>query len=72
MRCDKKQPSNLGSSETTREAPLFKNQFDFSLYFQNALPDHIKITDVKFLQWFLVLVKVMVLLLFLKPIVALL
>jgi DNA-binding ferritin-like protein (Dps family) len=54
MRCDKKQPSNLGSSETTREAPLFKkSQFDFSLYFQNAQPDHIKITDVKFLQWFI-------------------
>jgi len=53
MRCDKKQPSNLGSSETTREAPLFKkSQFDFSLYFQNAQPDHIKITDIKFLQWF--------------------
>jgi hypothetical protein len=30
-----------------------KSQFDFSLYFQNALPDHIKITDVKFLQWFI-------------------
>jgi hypothetical protein len=25
----------------------------FSLYFQNAQPDHIKITDVKFLQWFI-------------------
>jgi hypothetical protein len=64
----KKQPSNLGSSET-REAPLFKNHS--LIYFQNAQPDHIKITDVKFLQWF-ILVKVMVLLLFLKPIVALL
>jgi hypothetical protein len=48
----KKQPSNLGSSETT--TPLFKKiTFDFSLYFQNAQPDHIKITDVKFLQWFI-------------------
>jgi hypothetical protein len=54
MRCDKKTTSNLGSSETTHEAPLFKkSQFDFSLYFQNAQPDHIKITDVKFLQWFI-------------------
>jgi hypothetical protein len=52
MRCDKKQPSNLGSSETTREAPLFKKSHLF-LYFQNAQPDHIKITDVKFLQWFI-------------------
>jgi hypothetical protein len=49
----KKQPSNLGSSETTREAPLFKkSQFDFSFIFK-TLPDHIKITDVKFLQWFI-------------------
>jgi hypothetical protein len=53
MRCDKKQPSNLGSSETTREAPLFKkSQFDFSLYFK-TLSQTIKITDVKFLQWFI-------------------
>jgi hypothetical protein len=72
MRCDKKQPSNLGSSET-REAPLFKkSQFDFSLYFQNAQPDHIKITDVKFLQWFIGFSEGDGSLLFLKPIVALL
>jgi hypothetical protein len=53
MRCDKKQPSNL-DPQRLHEAPLFKkSQFDFSLYFQNAQPDHIKITDVKFLQWFI-------------------
>jgi hypothetical protein len=35
MRCEKKQPSNLGSSETTREAPLFKkSQFDFLFIFK--------------------------------------
>jgi hypothetical protein len=52
MRCDKKQPSNLGSSETTREAYL-KNHNLIFLFIQNAQPDHIKITDVKFLQWFI-------------------
>ena len=50
MRCNK-QPSNLGSSETTREAPLI--DFDFHLYFQTAQPTHIKIKDSQFLQWFI-------------------
>lgn len=50
MRCTK-QPSNLGSSETTREAPLIN--FDFSSYFQTAQPDHIQLKDTKFLQWFI-------------------
>jgi DNA-binding ferritin-like protein (Dps family) len=54
MCCNKNQPSNLGSSETTREAPLFiTSKFDFSLYFKNAQPDHLKLNDVTFLQWFI-------------------
>jgi hypothetical protein len=68
MRCDKKTTLEFRILRDY-EAPLFKNHN--LIYFQNAQPDHIKITDVKFLQWF-ILVKVMVLLLFLKPIVALL
>jgi LAGLIDADG endonuclease len=54
MRCNKNQPSNLGSSENTSEAPLFKtSEFDFSLYFQNAQPSHVKVNDSLFLQWFI-------------------
>jgi hypothetical protein len=48
----KKQPRIWGLRDYTKHLYL-KSQFDFSLYFQNALPDHIKITDVKFLQWFI-------------------
>lgn len=54
MRCNINQPSNLGSSENTSEAPLFKtSEFDFSLYFQNAQPRHVKVNDSLFLQWFI-------------------
>lgn len=54
MRCNKNQPSNLESSENTSEAPLFKtSEFNFSLYFQNAQPSHVKVNDSLFLQWFI-------------------
>ena len=43
------QPSNLGSSETTREAPLD----NFDLYFNNFQPTHIKTKDSQFRQWFI-------------------
>nr|QWL15258.1 hypothetical protein [Ulva rigida] len=46
------QPSNIGSSETTREAPLNKNFF-FDNYFKNFKPEHIKLNDSLFLQWFI-------------------
>nr|YP_010835558.1 hypothetical protein NQY40_pgp085 [Ulva meridionalis]WFS80026.1 hypothetical protein [Ulva meridionalis] len=45
------EPSTIGSSETTREAPL-NNQFNFNYYFQNFKPKHIKINDYLFLEWF--------------------
>lgn len=45
------QPSNIGSSETTREAPL-SNQFNFNYYFKNFKPKHIKVNDHLFLEWF--------------------
>lgn len=45
------QPSNIGSSETTREAPL-SNQLNFNYYFKNFKPKHIKINDHSFLEWF--------------------
>jgi hypothetical protein len=73
MRCDKKTTLNLGSSETTRETPLFKNHnLIFLFIFKTLCQTTSKITDVKFLQWFIGFSEVMVLLLFLKPIVALL
>ena len=52
------QPSNLGSSETTREAPLEKKYtlaattFDFTVYFNHFKPQHIKANDSTFLEWF--------------------
>lgn len=46
------QPSNLVSSETTREAPLNKS-FDFNYYFYHFKPKHIKLNDYKFLEWFI-------------------
>jgi hypothetical protein len=47
------QPLKIGSSETTREAPLdFDNNFDFSLYLQTYQPQHKKNTSSKFLEWF--------------------
>jgi hypothetical protein len=54
MRCDKKTTLEFRILRDYTRSTLFKkSQFDFSLYFQNAQPDHIKITDVKFLQWFI-------------------
>ena len=46
------QPSNLGSSETTREAPLDKS-FYFNYYFNNFKPQHINLKDSTFLEWFI-------------------
>lgn len=46
------QPSNLVSSETTREAPLDKS-FYFNYYFNNFKPQHIKLNNSKFLEWFI-------------------
>ena len=46
------QPSNLVSSETTREAPL-NNSFYFNYYFNNFKPQHIKLNNSKFLEWFI-------------------
>lgn len=46
------QPSNLVSSETTREAPL-DNSFYFNYYFNNFKPQHIKLNNSKFLEWFI-------------------
>jgi hypothetical protein len=48
---------NLGSSETTREAPLThkqdeNNNFDFTEYIQNYAPSQIKDHDLRFLEWF--------------------
>lgn len=46
------QPSNIGSSETTREAPLNK-EFHFDYYFNNFKPKHIKLNNCLFLEWFI-------------------
>jgi hypothetical protein len=46
------QPSNLGSSETTREAPLHQS-FYFDYYFDHCKPEHIKSNDSTFLEWFI-------------------
>jgi hypothetical protein len=54
MCCKKNQPSTLGSSETTCEAPLYKeSNFDFSLYFQKYQPQHKKNQNTQFLEWFI-------------------
>lgn len=45
MCCNKNQPFNLDSSETTREAPFYK--------LQKYRPQHIKTNDVTFLEWFI-------------------
>ena len=54
-RCNIKQPSTLGSSETTREAPVIKtqNNFNFNHYWQYGQPEHVKTTCSNFLQWFI-------------------
>lgn len=46
------QPSNLGFSETTREAPLDK-VFSFDNYFNHFKPQHIKLNNPLFLEWFI-------------------
>lgn len=46
------QPSNTGSSETTREAPLYE-PFCFNYYFNNFKPEHIKSNDYRFIEWFI-------------------
>lgn len=50
MRCKKNQPSNLGSSETTREAP---QSIQLIIYEQLGKPDHIQNIDKYFLHWFI-------------------
>lgn len=55
-RCKQKQPLTLGSSETTREAPLninSKNFMKFNDYWQYGQPEHIESTCINFLQWFI-------------------
>ena len=46
------QPSNIVSSETTREASLEKN-FNFDYYYKYFKPQHIKQIDRNFLEWFI-------------------
>lgn len=50
MRCNKNQPSNLGSSETIREAP---QSIQLSYYRKLGKPKHIKSLDEPFLEWFI-------------------
>ena len=50
MRCNKNQPSNLGSSETIREAP---QSIQLSHYIKLGKPKHIKYLDEPFLEWFI-------------------
>ena len=50
MRCNKNQPSNLGSSETIREATPF---IEFNDYEKLGKPQHIKQLDRPFLEWFI-------------------
>lgn len=46
------QPSNLGSSETTREAPLDQT-LTFDEYFEHYQPKSLKTRDSLFLEWFI-------------------
>lgn len=50
MRCKENQPSNLGSSETTREAP---QKFNFNDYKKYGNPKHLKKISSNFLEWFI-------------------
>lgn len=50
MRCNKNQPSNLGSSETIREAP---QSIQLNDYIKLGKPKHIKYLDKSFLEWFI-------------------
>jgi hypothetical protein len=52
MRCKINQPSNLGSSETIREAPQ-RITFYFQDYQQFGQPSHLTEIDISFLQWFI-------------------
>ncbi len=48
------QPSNLVSSETTRETPLdLSKSFCFDAYFAHFKPEHIKSINTQFLEWFI-------------------
>ena len=50
MRCNINQPSNLGSSETIREAPQL---IQLNNYQKLGNPDHIQFIDNHFLEWFI-------------------
>ena len=50
MRCNKNQPSNLGSSETIREAT---QSIQLRNYQKLGKPEHIKHLDESFLEWFI-------------------
>ena len=50
MRCNKNQPSNLGSSETIREAPQLIQLWNYK---KLGKPEHIKHLDESFLEWFI-------------------
>ena len=47
MRCNTNQPSNIGSSETIREALQFDD------YTKLGQPEHIPNVDKSFLEWFI-------------------
>lgn len=47
-----RQPFILGSSETTREAPIESKAFCFNDYLFHYQPEHIQSTPIHFLEWF--------------------
>ena len=47
-----RQPFILGSSETTREAPIESKAFCFNDYLCYFQPEHIQSTPIHFLEWF--------------------
>jgi hypothetical protein len=53
LRLTIRQPFYLGSSETTREAPLCSKTFSFNNYLLSFQPEHIESTPVNFLEWFI-------------------
>ena len=54
LRLATSQPLDLESSETTREAPLnLSKSFCFNVYFIHFKPQHIKLNNSKFLEWFI-------------------
>lgn len=52
MRCNKNQPSMIGSSETIREASQ-QTKFHFEQYKQLGQPTHLTLVDTNFLEWFI-------------------